>query len=115
MVKNNGDNTLLNIDYTNPVSKKTKIELGAEVRINKTTNMNTTTQTGFNNSSFTYDRKIYSAYFNYGYEIDKVTMQLGARAELYTVDGSFNEETKQSAAYKNDILSLYPSAFITCA
>jgi outer membrane receptor protein involved in Fe transport len=113
VVKNNGDNTLLNIDYTNPVSKKTKIELGAEVRINKTTNMNTTTQTGFNNSSFTYDRKIYSAYFNYGYEIDKVTMQLGARAELYTVDGSFNEETKQSAAYKNDILSLYPSAFIT--
>ncbi len=113
VIKNDRDNTLFNIDYTNPVTENAKVELGAEVRINKTSNMNTTTQPGFNNSSFTYDRKIYSTYFNYGYKMNKITMQLGARAELYTVEGMFNEETKASAGYKSDILSIYPSAFVT--
>ena len=113
VIKNDRDNTLFNIDYTNPVTENAKVELGAEVRINKTSNMNTTTQPGFNNSSFTYDRKIYSTYFNYGYKMNKITMQLGARAELYTVEGMFNEETKASAGYKDDILSIYPSAFVT--
>lgn len=113
LVKNNRDNTLINIDYTNPVTENAKVELGAEVRIDKTSNMNTTSQGGFNNSSFTYDRKIYSSYFNYGYKIDKFTMQLGARLELYTVEGLFNEDTKTPASYNSDILSLYPSAFVT--
>jgi outer membrane receptor protein involved in Fe transport len=113
IIKNNRSNTLLNIDYTNPVTENAKVELGAEVRINKTTNMNTTSQPGTNNSSFAYDRKIYSSYFNYGYKIDKVTMQLGARFELYTVEGLFNEETKASATYNSDIFSVYPSAFVT--
>lgn len=113
LVKNNRDNTLINIDYTNPVTENAKVELGAEVRIDKTSNMNITSQGGFNNSSFTYDRKIYSSYFNYGYKIDKVTMQLGARLELYTVEGLFNEDTKTPTSYNSDILSLYPSAFVT--
>lgn len=113
VIKNDRDNTLFNIDYTNPVTENGKVELGAEVRINKTSNMNTTTQPGFNNSSFTYDRKIYSTYFNYGYKMNKITMQLGVRAELYIVEGMFNEVTKASASYKDDILSLYPSAFVT--
>ena len=113
VVENNRDNTLFNIDYTYPKTDNVKIELGAEVRVNKTTNMNATTQSGFNNSSFTYDRKIFSSYFNYGYKINKVTMQLGARAELYTVVGEFQQDTKASASYTSDIFSLYPSAFVT--
>ena len=113
VIKNDRDNTLFNIDYTNPVTENAKVELGAEVRINKTSNMNATTQPGFNNSSFTYDRTILSSYFNYGYKINKITMQLGARLELYTVEGMFNEETKASAMYNDDIFSVYPSAFVT--
>ena len=111
-LKNKRNTTLLNVDYTNPVSKNGKIELGAEARINNTTNSFITSQAGVNNSSFTYNRNIYSGYINYGYKFNKLTMQLGARLEQYNVDGLFLDGA-QSAAYKDDIFSIYPSAFFT--
>ncbi len=111
-VQNDRKNTLLNIDYTNPISKNGKLELGAEIRVNKTTNNNTTTQIGFNNSSFTYDRNIYSGYVNYGHKFDKITMQLGARLEQYDVKGNFLDGAT-TANYSDAIFSIYPSAFFT--
>ncbi len=110
-ISNERSNTLFNIDYTNPISKNGKLELGAEIRINNTENINKNTNA--NNSSFTYDRKMYSAYFNYGHKFDKVTMQVGARLEQYNVDGLFNEETVGLNTYSSDIFSVYPSAFFT--
>mgnify|MGYP000681084877 CR=1 FL=1 len=100
------DNNILN-----KYSKNGKLELGAEVRINETENKNENTNAL--NSSFKYDRKMYSAYINYGHKFNKVTMQVGARLEQYNVDGMFNEETKTPSAYTSDIFSIYPSAFFT--
>ena len=110
-IGNKRSNTLLNIDYTNPISKNGKLELGAEIRINETDNTNVNTNAL--NSSFSYDRKIYSAYFNYGHKFNKVTMQIGARLEQYNVEGLFNEETKNPTPYTSSIFSVYPSAFFT--
>ena len=110
-ISNKRSNTLFNIDYTNPVSKNGKLELGAEVRINKTDNINDNTNAL--NSSFSYDRKMYSGYINYGHKFNKVTMQLGARFEQYNVVGLFNVEGITPSPYKNDIFSVYPSAFFT--
>jgi len=106
-------NTLINIDYTDPISEKGKLELGLEFRQNKTDNTNNTNQTGFNNSSFTYDRNIYSGYVNYGHKFGKVTMQLGARIEQYEIEGNFNQETLPSATVTDEIFTVYPSAFFT--
>lgn len=106
-------NTLINIDYTDPISKEGKLELGLEFRQNKTDNTNITNQTGFNNSSFTYDRNIYSGYVNYGHKFGKVTMQLGARIEQYEIEGNFNQETLPSAKVTDEIFTVYPSAFFT--
>jgi outer membrane receptor protein involved in Fe transport len=110
-ISNERSNTLFNVDYTNPVSKNGKLELGAEIRINNTENKNKNTNAL--NSSFKYDRKMYSAYINYGHKFDKVTMQIGARLEQYNVDGLFNQETKTPSPYTSDIFSIYPSAFFT--
>jgi outer membrane receptor protein involved in Fe transport len=110
-IGNERSNTLFNIDYTNPISKNGKLELGTEIRINKTENTNKNTNAL--NSSFSYDRQMLSAYVNYGHKFNKVTMQVGARFEQYNVDGVFNEETKPSSPYTNSIFSIYPSAFFT--
>jgi len=110
-ISNKRSNTLFNVDYTNPISKNGKLELGAEIRINETDNVNNNTNAL--NSSFSYDRKMYSAYINYGHKFDKITMQLGARFEQYNVDGLFKEDTNGDKPYTSDIFSVYPSAFFT--
>ena len=138
-IKNEGENTLINLDYTNPISEKGKLEIGIEYRVNNTKNINTTDQeentyltdgngeiipdgngnpqiTGterIGNSSFNYDRKIYSGYINYGHNFGKITMQLGARLEQYKIEGDFNLENEPSATVTDDIFSVYPSAFFT--
>lgn len=107
------NNTLINLDYTDPISKNGKLELGLEYRQNKTDNTNITNQTGFSNSSFTYDRNIYSGYVNYGHKFGKVTMQLGARVEQYEIEGNFNQVSQPSATVTDEIFTVYPSAFFT--
>ena len=108
----NRNNTLLNVDYTKP-TEKGKIELGVEYRENNTDNSNLTNQTGFNNSSFNYERQIYSGYINYGHTLGKVTMQLGARLEQFDVNGVFKQDTQADATVTDAIFTIYPSAFFT--
>ena len=112
-INNKRKSTLLNLDYTNPISKNGKLELGLEYRVNNTDNTNLTTQANFNNSSFSYDRDIYSAYANYGHKFGKLTMQLGARLEQYKIKGVFNQEGEPTETVTDDIFSVYPSAFLT--
>ncbi|WP_299668674.1 outer membrane beta-barrel family protein [uncultured Polaribacter sp.] len=120
------DNTLINIDYTNPVSEKGKLELGLEYREDNTSSINITDQDEIvfddqgnssiqplGNSNFDYGRKIYSAYVNYGHNFGKVTMQLGARFEQFDALGDFNRVGNPSEQVKQDIFSVYPSAFFT--
>ena len=112
-IENDRNNTLLNIDYTNPVSKNGKLELGAEYRVNNTTNVNVTDQENNPSSSFNYDRNIYSGYVNYNHKFGKMTMQLGARLEQYEIEGNFKQEGSADATVTDEIFSIYPSAFFT--
>jgi len=111
-VGNDRKTTLLNLDYTNPLSENAKLELGLETRLNKTSNKLGTTQLDATNSSFGFDRDIYSAYINYNQKINKLSMQLGARFEQYDVKGTFVDGII-SANYSDKIFSVYPSAFFT--
>ncbi|AUC85040.1 TonB-dependent receptor [Polaribacter sp. ALD11] len=126
-IVNDRNNTLINIDYTNPISKEGKLELGLEYRTNNTANTNLTDQekeirntsgtiTGYErvgNSAFDYDRKIYSGYANYAHKFGKLNMQLGARLEQYEIDGTFNQETVATEKVTDKIFTIYPSAFFT--
>jgi len=112
IINNDRSTTLLNIDYTNPLSENSKLELGAEFRVNDTKNNRVTTQFGEDNSSFKYDRNIYSGYVNFNHKFDKLSMQLGARLEQYEVDGTFNKGL-ETLTYSDEIFSVYPSAFFT--
>ena len=114
---------LYNLDYTKPLSEKSKLEFGLEARMDNITNAIETTQyiTDPNNtantiprgnSSFEYDRKIYSTYMNYNQKFNKLSMQLGARLEKYDVTGTFKTET-ETAPYTDEILTIYPSTFFT--
>ncbi|CAL2090546.1 TonB-dependent receptor domain-containing protein [Tenacibaculum sp. 190524A02b] len=138
-INNERENVLLNLDYTNPISKNGKLEIGLEYRTDKTENTNITDQnrileyekdTNGNilfvngnpvikttekipNSDFTYDRDIYSGYVNYGHKFGKLTMQLGARLEQYKVKGIFNQVNEPTQPVTDDIFTVYPSAFFT--
>lgn len=132
-VGNTRKNNLYNIDYTNPVSKNGKLELGAEYRRNVSENKNNTTQYefildtngnqisdgmgGFETqqtplSQFEYIRDIYSSYATYGHKFNKLTIQAGARFEQYEIVGTFNKGTELQIV-EDKIFSIYPSAFIT--
>jgi outer membrane receptor protein involved in Fe transport len=128
-ITRNRNNTLLNIDYTNPISKEGKLELGLEYRADNTRNVNLTDQEleifdtngnsqGFSllgNSDFEYDRKIFSGYANYGHKFGKLNMQLGARLEQFEVEGIFNQDGQATQNVTDKIFSIYPSAFFTYA
>lgn len=132
-IENDRKTNLINLDYTNPISENVKVEVGFEVRMDDTKNNNITNQHEFvydangnlipdgngwyetspkGNSSFEYDRNIYSGYANYNQTFNKLSMQLGARAEQYEVNGTFVKNT-ETATYKDEIFTVYPSAFFT--
>lgn len=120
------NNTVLNLDYTNPISEKVKLEVGLEYREDNTTNVNITDQDEIifdtqgngtiqplGNSDFDYGRKIYSAYVNYNHNFGKVTMQLGARIEQLDAVGDFNRDGSASEKVNQEFFNVYPSAFFT--
>jgi len=113
IIDNDRNNTLINIDYTNPISKNGKLELGGEYRVNETSNSNFTDQENNPTSSFDYDRNIYSGYVNYNHKFGKINMQLGARLEQYEIEGNFQQQGADNAKVTDEIFSIYPSAFFT--
>lgn len=101
----------LNIDYVNPLSEKSKLELGAEARTTRSENDYQTTNIMSPNpvSHYTYDMDIYSIYATFGQNLGKFGYQLGARFESYKVEAKLTDEL----IYEDDYLTLYPSAFLT--
>ncbi|GGB72558.1 TonB-dependent receptor [Flavobacterium suaedae] len=112
-VDDEGENITLNLDYVNPINEKSKLELGAQARIiNNESNYRTTnpnvTNPALQNSNYTYDVNIYSAYATFGQKFSKFSYQLGARFESYKVEANFNNG---EATFDDDYLTVYPSAF----
>ena len=114
-IKDDGENITLNLDYVNPINEKSTLELGAEARIIGSENDYTTTNPNvtnpaLQNSNYTYDVNIYSAYATFGQKFEKFSYQLGARLESYKVEANFNRgDTK----FDDDYVTVYPSAYLT--
>ncbi len=103
----------LNIDYVNPLSDKSRLELGAEARTTRSENHYQTDNPLNPNqaSKYNYDMDIYSVYATFGQNFEKFSYQLGARFESYKVDARLANET----IYEDDYFTLYPSAYLTYA
>lgn len=108
--------TTLNLDYVNPLSEKSTLELGAEARVTRTSNDYTTgnllVPIGNRSSNYTYDIDIYSAYATFGQKFEKFSYQLGARFESYKVQANLNVNNNK-VAFDDDYITLYPSAYFT--
>src|SRR5690606_38102851 len=87
-IKDERDLITLNLDYVNPLSEKSKLELGAEVRTTRSENNYRTSNTINPNpvSKYNYDMDIYSAYVTFGQNFSKFSYQLGARLVSFSVE-----------------------------
>ncbi|MBC7846380.1 MAG: TonB-dependent receptor [Flavobacterium sp.] len=112
-ISNKGKNTLINLDYVNPLSETSKLELGLESRLENTKN-NFQLDNSYN-SDFTYDRKIYSGYATYSKQIGKWNLQAGARLEDYNANGLFRKVSEDDATFEDNRFTVYPSAFANYA
>ncbi len=122
-IDNDNNNMTLNLDYVNPLSESTKLELGLEARIRNMENTRITTQERYSvdddgniigtepieDADYQYNRDIYSAYATFSKQFEKLSMQLGARLENYNVEAIFNGDK----IFEDDYVTLYPSAFVT--
>ena len=109
-ITNKGENTLINLDYTNPLSETAKLELGLESRTENTRN-NFLLNDAYN-SNFQYERKIYSGYATMSKQWGKWSTQAGTRIEKYTATALFKKVNENDAAFNDDLFTLYPSAFL---
>ena len=120
------NNTSIDLDYENPLSDKSKLELGLQARLfeNKIiyeSDGRVRNQSGNYIPTFTdfeYKRNIYSAYASYSKKFEKWTYQLGLIAESVNVDALANEtdlttNLETGIPFNNDYLQIYPSAFFT--
>ncbi|MFD0836939.1 TonB-dependent receptor domain-containing protein [Mariniflexile aquimaris] len=113
LVKNNRENTVLNLDYENPLKNDAKLELGLEYRNNISKNFYNTTSTSLYNSDYVYERSIYSFYATFGKTLNKWSYQVGARIEQYDVNADFEQDTQADATFTDEKFSIYPSTFLS--
>lgn len=127
------DQTVVNLDYVNPLSESTKLEVGAEARIFETNIDYNSTGLSVNenqdnvpnngdefiptpSTDFTYKRDIYSLYATFGKTFEKWSYQVGARAESVKEEAKAIrqlENSSETSPFDNDYFQIYPSAFFT--
>lgn len=118
--------TTINLDYVNPLSETSKLELGVQARLFDnaiTYNSDARVRNEFGDyiptsTAFDYERNIYSAYATYGNKIEKWSYQVGVRAESVQVDAlaidtDLTNNTATDFPFENDYFQVYPSAFVT--
>lgn len=105
-------NTTINLDYVNPLSDNTTLEIGLETRLRRTKNTYITDRSDFNNSDFRYDRDIHSFYTTFSQSLGKWQYNLGIRLEDYNVDTQFDEVSEELFNFTDKLFNIYPSGFL---
>ncbi len=119
------------LDYTNKLSENTKLESGWQSdvsnRLSTTSGVDNPTASNLLTSSidipsyydkFNYDEQIHAAYMTFGSRFDKLTFQLGLRAEYFTSLSTITSRTAleldsvQQIPRKN-LFHLFPSFYLT--
>jgi outer membrane receptor protein involved in Fe transport len=144
------DRLTVNLDYVNPISETVKLEAGLQARLFNSEIGRTSGQMVVNpfnlegpfidspSTDFDYKRDIYSAYVTYSKSWEKLSLQVGVRAETVQVDADTKESYGNGVVngdfsnidtdpevtvtadgddvlrnFTNDYFELYPSAFLT--
>ena len=102
-------NTTINLDYVNPLSEKSKLELGAEARVRNSRNQYESSNQNLEDALYDYDNSIYSFYSTFGQNFEKWSYQLGARLEQYDVEAILNG----NKVFEDDYITVYPTAFVS--
>ena len=108
-----------NIDYVNPLTETSKLEVGYESRIQGgKNNFIDFSNTYSDLNTFDFNRNIHAIYANFSESFGKFNAQVGARAEQYDlfahpVKISSNSANNQNAVIKDAIFTIYPSAYLT--
>ncbi|WP_235922001.1 TonB-dependent receptor domain-containing protein [Flavobacterium phycosphaerae] len=110
-ITNINNNTKINLDYTNPLPKDARLEVGLETRIENTNN--TFNRNYAYNSDFKYERQIHSAYVTYGRQWTKWGFQVGTRFENYKADAKFNALSSSEEKFNDQINTFYPSGYVS--
>ena len=115
-----GDNKFFTMqtDYTNPLTKNTKLEAGLRVQINKLSNINDlyfvdgANSTKLPGSSINYHNtnNVYAGYINLTSSIKKFGYEIGLRAESSHYNGILNDTGNFKHNYP---ISLFPSIFLS--
>ncbi|UOB16970.1 TonB-dependent receptor domain-containing protein [Abyssalbus ytuae] len=117
-VDTNRDQFIGNLDYVNPLSEKSKLELGVETRLFETDIDYSSTGLSYNEEGelrptpdtfYTYTMDIYSGYATFGQNFEKWSYQLGARIENVEV----NADTSNVKIFTDKYTQIYPSVFVT--
>jgi outer membrane receptor protein involved in Fe transport len=123
----NGTNKFYTIqaDYENPISEDNKLEAGARTAIRNFTNLSDqyrydyTTGTyvliPFISNKYKFNDGVTAAYATYTFKVNKLSYQLGLRAESSSYTGTLlNSKGLDSAQFKVSYpLSFFPSVFVT--
>ncbi|MGC1472708.1 MAG: TonB-dependent receptor [Psychroserpens sp.] len=120
------DRTTINLDYVNPLTEKSKLELGVQALLFDNSidyNSDARVRNEFGtyiptSTNFNYARDIYSAYATYGKTVEKWAYQVGLRAETVTetalaIDTDLTNNTRTDFPFENEYLQIYPSGFVT--
>ena len=123
------ERTTINLDYVNPLTEKSELELGAEARLFNSLIVFSSDQALQDENGrqitqrdidFNYTRDIYSLYATYGKRLEKWTYQFGLRAESVRVDALAKQNSTVSGIselsnfpFKNNYTELYPSMYVT--
>ena len=103
-----------NLDYVNPITESSKLELGVESRLQTTSSdFDDVQNSGTTLNVFEFNRNIHSAYANIGKQIGKWSGQVGVRLEYFDLDADFASTGSTTEKVSDDIFTAYPSAFLT--
>ena len=125
---NGGGNTgyfTAQTDYTDPITKAIKLEMGARAAIRNFTSYTNTYGQGFLNigapdslinslsNNYQYEDQVYAGYVTFSQEFKKFTYQVGLRAESSNYSGTLYDTTSATPVHNQYPLSLFPSAYLT--
>jgi len=105
------------VDFTDPVTAKSKIESGVMATINGVNSVNTillfNTEIPNESNTTTYNSQVYAAYFTYSHDFGaKLSTQAAVRLEQSFYSGQVVSDTTLKLAPQT-LLYLFPSAFAT--
>jgi outer membrane receptor protein involved in Fe transport len=122
---NDNNNATFQVDFSDPISENTKLEMGARSYINNYTNifnayaLNNGTETILPlSSNIEYREMVNAFYFTYSNKIKSFSYQAGLRAEQSKFDGELVDSArkfgyKYPGEFKNIFDALFPSLFLT--